>query len=121
MSLRSFSTSERNDAEIPVPSATSASESCRALRTWRSCAPTGTGAVLSVEFRLIARRVCGLCLHEHKLWPVQNSGFAVGTEAVVIGAGVTGLSIAFHLAEAGVEPLIVERSGVAAEASGVQP
>jgi sarcosine oxidase, subunit beta len=40
---------------------------------------------------------------------------------VVIGAGVTGLSIAFHLAEAGVEPLIVERSGVAAEASGVQP
>jgi sarcosine oxidase subunit beta len=40
---------------------------------------------------------------------------------VVVGAGITGLAVAFHLAEAGVAVTIVERSGVAAEASGVQP
>jgi sarcosine oxidase, subunit beta len=40
----------------------------------------------------------------------------------IVGAGVTGLSIAFHLAERGVEPIrIYERSGVGAGASGVQP
>jgi sarcosine oxidase subunit beta len=42
-------------------------------------------------------------------------------EVVVIGAGITGLSIALHLAESGLSPLIIERSGVAAGASGVQP
>ena len=40
----------------------------------------------------------------------------------VIGAGVTGLSIAFHLLERGVGPVaILDRSGVGAGASGVQP
>jgi glycine/D-amino acid oxidase-like deaminating enzyme len=40
----------------------------------------------------------------------------------IVGAGVTGLSIAFHLAERGIGPVrIYERSGVAAGASGVQP
>ncbi len=40
----------------------------------------------------------------------------------IVGAGVTGLSIALHLAERGVGPVrIYERSGVAAGASGVQP
>jgi sarcosine oxidase subunit beta len=43
------------------------------------------------------------------------------SEVVVIGAGITGLSIALHLAEAGVKPLVLEREGVAAGASGVQP
>jgi sarcosine oxidase subunit beta len=52
---------------------------------------------------------------------VQNSGFAGRREIVVIGAGITGLAVAFHLAEAGCAPLIVERTGVGAEASGVQP
>lgn len=46
---------------------------------------------------------------------------ALRSEVVVIGAGVTGLSIALHLAEAGVKPLVLEREGVAAGASGVQP
>jgi len=47
----------------------------------------------------------------------------VPTPAVaIVGAGVTGLSIAFHLAERGVRPVrIYERSGVGAGASGVQP
>jgi sarcosine oxidase subunit beta len=40
---------------------------------------------------------------------------------VVIGAGITGLSVALHLAEAGRKPLVIEREGVAAGASGVQP
>jgi sarcosine oxidase subunit beta len=43
------------------------------------------------------------------------------SEVVVIGAGITGLSVALHLAEAGVKPLVVEREGVSAGASGVQP
>ena len=40
MSLFEFSTSERNEAEIPVASATSASERLRAFRTWRRAVPT---------------------------------------------------------------------------------
>src|SRR5260370_29135597 len=40
----------------------------------------------------------------------------------IVGAGVTGRSIALHLAERGVGSVrIYERSGVAAGASGVQP
>ncbi len=46
---------------------------------------------------------------------------AARSEVVVIGAGITGLSVALHLAEAGLKPLVVEREGVAAGASGVQP
>jgi sarcosine oxidase, subunit beta len=43
-------------------------------------------------------------------------------EVAIVGAGVTGLSIAFHLRERGVGRVIVlERSGVGAGASGVQP
>jgi sarcosine oxidase subunit beta len=42
-------------------------------------------------------------------------------EVVVVGAGITGLSVALHLAEAGVKPLVLEREGVSAGASGVQP
>jgi sarcosine oxidase, subunit beta len=45
----------------------------------------------------------------------------VRTEVAVIGAGITGLSVALHLAEAGAKPLVVEREGVSAGASGVQP
>lgn len=40
----------------------------------------------------------------------------------IVGAGVTGLSIAFHLAERGIGPVrVYERAGVGAGASGVQP
>ncbi|HST24484.1 MAG TPA: FAD-binding oxidoreductase [Gaiellaceae bacterium] len=43
-------------------------------------------------------------------------------EVVVVGAGVTGLSVALQLAERGVGPvLVLERDGVAAGQSGVQP
>jgi sarcosine oxidase subunit beta len=40
---------------------------------------------------------------------------------VVVGAGATGLATALHLAEAGHAPLVLDRSGVGAGASGVQP
>ncbi|MBM3123942.1 MAG: FAD-binding oxidoreductase [Chloroflexi bacterium] len=39
-------------------------------------------------------------------------------DAIVIGAGVVGVSIAFHLAERGVKPLILERRQVAFGATG---
>ena len=42
-------------------------------------------------------------------------------KVAVVGAGITGLSVAFHLAQAGAEVMVHERAGVGAEASGVQP
>lgn len=42
-------------------------------------------------------------------------------DVVVVGAGVTGLSVAYHLAESGMRVGVVDRTGIAAGASGVQP
>lgn len=42
-------------------------------------------------------------------------------DVVVVGAGITGLSLSFFLRRGGAEVLVVERSGIAAGASGVQP
>jgi len=42
-------------------------------------------------------------------------------EVVVVGAGVTGLSVAWHLRARGVAVRVLDRSGVGAGASGVQP
>jgi sarcosine oxidase subunit beta len=43
------------------------------------------------------------------------------TDVAVIGGGVTGLSVAFALRERGAEVVVLERTGVAAGQSGVQP
>jgi sarcosine oxidase, subunit beta len=42
-------------------------------------------------------------------------------QTVVVGAGITGLSVALHLAEQGAPPLVIEREGIAAGATGLQP
>jgi sarcosine oxidase subunit beta len=42
-------------------------------------------------------------------------------DVIVVGAGVVGLSVAFHLQERGASVVVVERSGVGAGASGMQP
>ena len=42
-------------------------------------------------------------------------------EVVVVGAGITGLSVAWHLRARGVAVRVLDRSGVGAGASGVQP
>ncbi|HEV8252348.1 MAG TPA: FAD-dependent oxidoreductase, partial [Candidatus Limnocylindria bacterium] len=39
-------------------------------------------------------------------------------EAIIVGAGVQGASLAFHLAERGMRPLVLERATVAAGATG---
>lgn len=44
-----------------------------------------------------------------------------GVDVVIVGAGSTGLSAAYELARAGVDVLVVERSFLAAEASGRNP
>ena len=42
-------------------------------------------------------------------------------KVAIVGAGITGLSVALQLAEGGAEVVVHERTGVAAGASGVQP
>jgi sarcosine oxidase subunit beta len=42
-------------------------------------------------------------------------------DVVVVGAGIVGLSVAFHLRERGASVSVVDRAGVGAGASGVQP
>ena len=42
-------------------------------------------------------------------------------DVIVVGAGVIGLSIAWHLLGAGVDVTVVESTGIGAGASGVQP
>src|SRR2546425_2545915 len=42
-------------------------------------------------------------------------------DVVVVGAGIVGLSIAYHLARRGASVMVLERSGIGAGASGVQP
>jgi sarcosine oxidase subunit beta len=42
-------------------------------------------------------------------------------DVVVVGAGIVGLSIAFHLAERGAAVKVVDRAGIGAGASGLQP
>jgi sarcosine oxidase subunit beta len=45
-----------------------------------------------------------------------------GVSVTVVGAGISGLSIAFHLLERGLEPVtVLERTGVGAGATAVQP
>lgn len=44
-----------------------------------------------------------------------------GAEFVVVGAGITGLTLAFFLSRAGADVLVIDRVGIGAGASGVQP
>jgi sarcosine oxidase, subunit beta len=45
----------------------------------------------------------------------------VRADVIVVGAGVTGLSLAYFLHRAGAEVVVLDRAGIAAGASGVQP
>ena len=52
---------------------------------------------------------------------LSNDGRVQRAEVAVVGAGVTGLSIAWHLRRRDVAVIVLERAGIAAGASGVQP
>lgn len=52
---------------------------------------------------------------------LSNDGRVRRAEVAVVGAGVTGLSIAWHLRRRDVAVIVLERAGIAAGASGVQP
>lgn len=52
---------------------------------------------------------------------LSNDGRVRRAEVAVVGAGVTGLSIAWHLRRRDVAVVVLERTGIAAGASGVQP
>jgi sarcosine oxidase subunit beta len=41
-----------------------------------------------------------------------------GSDVIIVGAGITGASIAFHLAERGLRPLVIEREHAASGATG---
>jgi sarcosine oxidase subunit beta len=51
----------------------------------------------------------------------RSDGPVRQAEVAVVGAGVTGLSIAWHLRARGLATVVLERTGVSAGASGVQP
>ena len=51
----------------------------------------------------------------------MGCGVSAKPDVLVIGAGVTGLSIAWHLLGLGASVTVIERSGVGAGASGIQP
>src|SRR5690349_7350940 len=54
--------------------------------------------------------------------PIFDPEYRRGVSVTVVGAGISGLSIAFHLLERGLTPLtVLDRAGVGAGASGVQP
>ena len=42
-------------------------------------------------------------------------------DVLIIGAGVVGLSIAYHLDQRGASVTVLDRAGIGAGASGVQP
>jgi sarcosine oxidase, subunit beta len=48
-------------------------------------------------------------------------GMRKGPDVVVVGAGIVGLSIAFHLVQRGASVTVFDRAGIGAGASGVQP
>ncbi|MGQ9490347.1 MAG: NAD(P)/FAD-dependent oxidoreductase [Anaerolineae bacterium] len=52
--------------------------------------------------------------------PSQGGGWGVGhnPDALIIGGGLIGTSIAYHLARAGVRPLLIEQGDLASGASG---
>ena len=43
----------------------------------------------------------------------------MNADVIVIGAGIVGCSAAFHLAEAGISTLVLEKGEISGEASGV--
>src|SRR4051812_19412787 len=113
MSLPSFSTSERKDAEIPVASATRASERRRARRVARSRAPSVAASVVPSGVVMASDPGCDRCARPVPLDTVSaNNTLAVVQDTaepfVVIGAGATGLSVALHLAAGGAAPLVLD-------------
>jgi len=59
--------------------------------------------------------------HLRSIFAAMQKSASGGADVAIVGAGITGLSIAWHLAQAGASVIIAERDGVGAGASGIQP
>ncbi|MBA7679984.1 tRNA 5-methylaminomethyl-2-thiouridine biosynthesis bifunctional protein MnmC [subsurface metagenome] len=75
--------------------------------------------MLNIRF-LPTQKATGLeIMDQIKLNPIQKRRLSMfQKDVVIIGAGVTGCSIAYHLAKKGVPSQIVERDSIGARASG---
>src|SRR4051794_7529918 len=90
----------------------------------QTCTIVHFRAVCCARRRAHARR-SRLSVATRRSWsplvPPATGNGERGVDVAVVGAGVTGLSVAWHLRKNGAEVLVLERRGVAAGASGVQP
>src|SRR5262245_54385625 len=95
MSLRPFSRRDRKDAEMPVPAATSASDSRLVRRISRSAGPSGGCALTGLPSSAAQLYWMPLNLLDDTVVAEHGVGIAI------VGAGVIGLSIAYHLTQRG--------------------
>jgi sarcosine oxidase subunit beta len=73
------------------------------------------GGILALHLEVFPRVVIEL---SQKSIRAKRSSMTQYYDAIVIGAGVVGVSVAFHLAERGLRPLILERREIASGATG---
>mmetsp|Transcript_10805 Transcript_10805/g.30649 ORF Transcript_10805/g.30649 Transcript_10805/m.30649 type:complete len:457 (+) Transcript_10805:160-1530(+) len=97
----------------PVPRLTVATARPR----WSSLRP-GFRSQLQAGRLRISSRIPRRSLQLQAMDTGGESSDLRGPKVVVVGAGIAGCSTAYHLAKRGVAPIVLERSGIGAAASG---
>src|SRR6516164_5615366 len=93
-------------------STASTGDSVRVSYAWDSSATVAhTGSIVGISGALLTGSVAPLAAHDRRLArPVQAAyrcGVADTAEVLIIGAGIMGVSTAYHLARLGVGPVVV--------------